>query len=91
MVNRPIGHRDSDSFRIRPTSVTSAADDWAAAGTGPSLISRFTPSDGMLDHQATLPIHHGGTNRQSARLRLGNRPLLDFSAPLMRSGRLGIR
>ena len=37
----------------------------------------------MRDNQATLPIQHGGN--QSAirtRLRLGNRPLLDFSAPL---------
>ncbi|GAC1465609.1 MAG: threonine-phosphate decarboxylase CobD [Isosphaeraceae bacterium] len=37
----------------------------------------------MRDHQATLPIQHGGN--QSAirsRLRLGNHPLLDFSAPL---------
>jgi threonine-phosphate decarboxylase len=37
----------------------------------------------MLDHQATLPIHHGGNQSAiRARLRLGNRPLLDFSAPL---------
>ena len=37
----------------------------------------------MLDHQATLPIQHGGNQSAiRARLRLGNRPLLDFSAPL---------
>lgn len=37
----------------------------------------------MLDHHATLPIQHGGNQTAiRARLRLGNRPLLDFSAPL---------
>lgn len=37
----------------------------------------------MIDHQATLPIHHGGNQSAiRARLRLGNRPLIDFSAPL---------
>jgi threonine-phosphate decarboxylase len=37
----------------------------------------------MLDHYATLPIQHGGNQTAiRARLRLGNRPLLDFSAPL---------
>ena len=37
----------------------------------------------MRDHQATLPIQHGGNQSAiRARLRLGNRPLLDFSAPL---------
>jgi threonine-phosphate decarboxylase len=37
----------------------------------------------MLDHHATLPIQHGGNQSAiRARLRLGNRPLLDFSAPL---------
>ena len=37
----------------------------------------------MRDNQATLPIQHGGNQSAiRARLRLGNRPLLDFSAPL---------
>ena len=37
----------------------------------------------MLDYYATLPIQHGGNQTAiRARLRLGNRPLLDFSAPL---------
>lgn len=37
----------------------------------------------MRDHLATLPIQHGGNQSAiRARLRLGNRPLLDFSAPL---------
>lgn len=37
----------------------------------------------MLDYYATLPIQHGGNQSAiRARLRLGNRPLLDFSAPL---------
>ncbi|MFO0950991.1 MAG: histidinol-phosphate transaminase [Isosphaeraceae bacterium] len=38
----------------------------------------------MLDQSfATLPIHHGGNQSAiRARLRLGNRPLVDFSAPL---------
>src|SRR5580704_7211347 len=37
----------------------------------------------MLDHRATLPIQHGGNQSAiRARLKLGNRPLLDFSAPL---------
>ncbi len=37
----------------------------------------------MRDQQATLPIQHGGNQSAiRARLRLGNRPLLDFSAPL---------
>ena len=37
----------------------------------------------MLDHYATLPIQHAGNQSAiRARLRLGNRPLLDFSAPL---------
>ncbi|MBY0395096.1 MAG: aminotransferase class I/II-fold pyridoxal phosphate-dependent enzyme [Thermoleophilia bacterium] len=38
----------------------------------------------MLDqYLATLPIQHGGNQSAiRARLRLGNRPLLDFSAPL---------
>jgi threonine-phosphate decarboxylase len=37
----------------------------------------------MLDQQATLPIQHGGNQSAiRARLKLGNRPLLDFSAPL---------
>src|SRR5258707_2737797 len=37
----------------------------------------------MQDHTATLPIQHGGNQTAiRARLRLGNRPLVDFSAPL---------
>jgi threonine-phosphate decarboxylase len=37
----------------------------------------------MVDYQATRPIQHGGNQAAiRARLRLGNRPLLDFSAPL---------
>jgi threonine-phosphate decarboxylase len=37
----------------------------------------------MRDNQATLPIQHGGNQSAiRARLRLGHRPLLDFSAPL---------
>lgn len=37
----------------------------------------------MRDNQATLPIQHGGNQSAiRARLRLGTRPLLDFSAPL---------
>jgi len=37
----------------------------------------------MLDQNATLPIQHGGNQTAiRSRLRLGNRPLLDFSAPL---------
>src|SRR3954469_924677 len=37
----------------------------------------------MLDYQATRPIQHGGNQSAiRARLKLGNRPLLDFSAPL---------
>jgi threonine-phosphate decarboxylase len=37
----------------------------------------------MLDHRATLPIQHGGNQSAiRARLKLGNRALLDFSAPL---------
>jgi threonine-phosphate decarboxylase len=37
----------------------------------------------MVDHRATLPIQHGGNQSAiRARLKLGNRPLLDFSAPL---------
>ena len=37
----------------------------------------------MVDYQATRPIQHGGNQAAiRARLRLGDRPLLDFSAPL---------
>lgn len=37
----------------------------------------------MVDYQATRPIQHGGNQAAiRARLKLGNRPLLDFSAPL---------
>lgn len=37
----------------------------------------------MIDHQATRPIQHGGNQSAiRARLALGNRPLVDFSAPL---------
>ena len=37
----------------------------------------------MVDYQATKPIQHGGNQAAiRARLKLGNRPLLDFSAPL---------
>ena len=37
----------------------------------------------MLETNATLPIQHGGNQSAiRARLKLGNRPLLDFSAPL---------
>ena len=37
----------------------------------------------MLDYQATRPIQHGGNQSAiRARLGLGDRPLLDFSAPL---------
>jgi threonine-phosphate decarboxylase len=37
----------------------------------------------MLENQATIPIQHGGNQSAiRARLRLGDRPLLDFSAPL---------
>jgi threonine-phosphate decarboxylase len=41
----------------------------------------------MVDYQATRPIQHGGNQAAiRARLRLGNRPLLDFSAPLNAMG-----
>jgi threonine-phosphate decarboxylase len=41
----------------------------------------------MRDFNATLPIQHGGNQSAiRARLRLGNRPLLDFSAPLNGQG-----
>ena len=37
----------------------------------------------MVDYQATKPIQHGGNQSGiRARLKLGNRPLVDFSAPL---------
>lgn len=37
----------------------------------------------MVDHRAKNPIQHGGNQANiRARLKLGNRPLLDFSAPL---------
>jgi threonine-phosphate decarboxylase len=37
----------------------------------------------MVDYRATLPIQHGGNQSAiRARLKLGSRPLLDFSAPL---------
>jgi threonine-phosphate decarboxylase len=37
----------------------------------------------MVDYQATRPIQHGGNQAAiRARLRLGDRPLIDFSAPL---------
>ncbi len=37
----------------------------------------------MVDYQATKPIQHGGNQSAiRARLKLGDRPLLDFSAPL---------
>jgi threonine-phosphate decarboxylase len=37
----------------------------------------------MLDQQATIPIHHGGNQSAiRARLKLGDLPLIDFSAPL---------
>src|SRR6185437_1384211 len=37
----------------------------------------------MVDNRATLPIQHGGNQSAiRARLKLGNRTLLDFSAPL---------
>jgi threonine-phosphate decarboxylase len=37
----------------------------------------------MVDYRATLPIQHGGNQSAiRARLKLGNRKLLDFSAPL---------
>jgi len=37
----------------------------------------------MVDYQATKPIQHGGNQSAiRARLKLGNRPLVDFSAPL---------
>jgi threonine-phosphate decarboxylase len=37
----------------------------------------------MVDNRATLPIQHGGNQSAiRARLKLGNRSLLDFSAPL---------
>jgi threonine-phosphate decarboxylase len=37
----------------------------------------------MIDYQATRPIQHGGNQSAiRARLKLGDRPLLDFSAPL---------
>ena len=39
--------------------------------------------DRLIDHHATIPIQHGGNQSAiRARLKLGNRPLLDFSAPL---------
>ena len=51
-----------------------------------SWLAEFSPlakANRMLDHYATLPIQHGGNQTAiRARLRLGNRPLLDFSAPL---------
>lgn len=37
----------------------------------------------MMDYKATIPIQHGGNQSAiRARLKLGDRPLLDFSAPL---------
>ena len=50
---------------------------------GFSLITLLAEANRMRDNQATLPIQHGGNQSAiRARLRLGNRPLLDFSAPL---------
>lgn len=43
----------------------------------------FTDKSRKVDHRATLPIQHGGNQSAiRARLKLGNQPLLDFSAPL---------
>src|ERR1700732_3251978 len=51
-----------------------------------SWLAEFSPlakANRMHDPIATLPIQHGGNQTAiRARLRLGNRPLLDFSAPL---------
>src|SRR5438094_9137805 len=54
-----------------------------------STVERPTPStfhgdpNRRVDHHATIPIQHGGNQSAiRARLKLGNRPLLDFSAPL---------
>ena len=64
--------------------MASSQDRGRAVVVGVSPSSSFiTDKTRMLDHRATLPIQHGGN--QSAirtRLKLGNQPLLDFSAPL---------
>jgi threonine-phosphate decarboxylase len=51
---------------------------------GPSKSSSPSAPPGRLkDDRATRPIQHGGNQSAiRARLKLGNRPLLDFSAPL---------
>ena len=49
----------------------------------PSLHPSTPQSSRMVDYQATKPIQHGGNQSAiRARLKLGNRPLVDFSAPL---------
>lgn len=51
--------------------------------TGPSQTSSLLTPNRMVDHRAKNPIQHGGNQAGiRARLKLGNRPLLDFSAPL---------
>lgn len=48
-----------------------------------SPLQTYPFPQGVIDHRAAEPIRHGGNQSAiRARLKLGNRPLLDFSAPL---------
>src|SRR5437899_2738902 len=70
--------------RVNMARRRSPRPPWAAGpcGIAPTSIALDRPSR-MIDYQATIPIQHGGNQSGiRARLRLGDRPMLDFSAPL---------
>ena len=74
--------------RVPPDAAPNEPNGPARPSRPTQAVSFSTPpflgrTNRMRDQQATLPIQHGGNQSAiRARLRLGNRPLLDFSAPL---------
>src|SRR3954470_8108386 len=88
--NHP-GTGDAYRRETRPTTGTSGPPSATSGppsrrrretGAHPELLVAHRPNR-MVDHRAKNPIQHGGNQANiRARLRLGNRPLLDFSAPL---------
>lgn len=83
-----MGERAGNPIGALPQGPVEPVDPSTPVRAGPALGHSKGPPPSearnrMLDQYATIPIQHGG-NQSSirARLRLGNRPLLDFSAPL---------
>src|SRR5215213_2160853 len=73
---------DDGDFGSAVGDFGSAVQSCRPTGAHPDLLVAHPPNR-MVDNRAKNPIQHGGNQATiRARLKLGNRPLLDFSAPL---------